>query len=1030
MPKTLRILFLEDTHLDAELSIAALEEAGYSCEWERVDRREDFLRRLDESDYDLILSDFSLPTFDGLSAVKLFGELDLTIPFILISGTLDEEAAIESLRAGATDFVLKAKLFRLPIVVERALEHARKQKQVKQAEKQIRLQAAALESAANAIVITDRHGSVTFINPAFTSLTGYSSGEVLDQDLKMLNSGEQDPAFFKDLWDTILAGQAWHGELINRRKDGSFYVEEQTITPLRNDAGEIINFIAVKQDVTERNRIETENALLAEQVSAERNRLNKIVASVPGIVWESWDKPDVDGQLLNFVSHHVEEMVGYSVEEWLSQPDLWLSIVHPDDKDRAARESAEAFASGNAAPIEFRWITKDGQVIWVEVHSALILDEKGIAVGVRGVTNDITERKRAESALRESEENFRELAANVSEVFYLVSPDLNKMLYVSPAYEQIWGRTTKSLYADPRQWIDAILPDDRERVTTAFARLAQHEPSLNIEFRIARADGAVRWISNRAYQVRGSAGSVIRITGISSDITDRKEADEALAASEERYRDLVENAIDMIYTHDLSGNYTSINQAGERLTGYTREESLARNFSDIVAPEYLELAEQMLAHKISGGESTTYELEIVARDGRRITVEVNTRMTLEDGKPVGVQGIARDITERNQLAEQLRQAQKMEAIGVLAGGVAHDFNNVLTAISGYSDLALRKIAADSPIRHYITEIQDAGVRAAALTAQLLAFSRKQVLRPKVHNLNSVIAGVERMLKRIVKENIEFRILLDPELRNIKADPGQIEQVIMNLVINAGDAMSRGGLLTIETQNIYLDADYVSQHNEIVPGWFVKMVFTDTGEGMEPEVLQRLFEPFYTTKEFGKGTGLGLSTVYGIVKQSGGDITVYSEVGNGTTFKVYFPCADNGPNQQPAAVNKREQITATETILLVEDDVTVRNLVYNVLISESYVVMEADTGEAALAICRVHKGKIDLLISDVIMPSMGGAELKSEIVKTRPDIKMLFMSGYTGETVAQTGFLDAGTAFLEKPFTPDALCRKVREVLSS
>jgi CheY-like chemotaxis protein len=372
----------------------------------------------------------------------------------------------------------------------------------------------------------------------------------------------------------------------------------------------------------------------------------------------------------------------------------------------------------------------------------------------------------------------------------------------------------------------------------------------------------------------------------------------------------------------------------------------------------------------------------------------------------------------------------MEAIGLLAGGIAHDFNNLLTAINGYSELTLRKLKADDPLRANIIEVRNAGERAAALTSQLLAFSRKQVLKPKVHNVNSVITEIERMLRRIIRESIEFEIVLAPDLGNIKADPGRIEQVIMNLAVNARDAMQNEGKLTIETKNVYLDTEEISQSLSLEPGPYIKMSVKDTGHGMDEETRKRIFEPFFTTKEIGKGTGLGLSTVHGIIRQSGGDIVVSSVPGVGTTFDTYLPCVDENIEVRRIGDDGDELYVGTETILLVEDDEIVRNLVRDMLADQGYKVLEAANGKRALTILDNYRQTVHLLLSDIIMPGMNGGELGSRVTELRPGIKVLFMSGYSDEPLPVSGVTNLAAAFLEKPFTPDGLSQKVRAVLES
>jgi PAS domain S-box-containing protein len=511
-------------------------------------------------------------------------------------------------------------------------------------------------------------------------------------------------------------------------------------------------------------------------------------------------------------------------------------------------------------------------------------------------------------------------------------------------------------------------------------------------------------------------------------LIERKRVEQELRESEERYRDIVENARDIIYTHDLKGYYTSVNKAGEQITGYTREEALGMNLTQTVAPEHHEKARQMIISKLAGEKETVYDLDIIAKNGRRIAVEVNTRLINRDGVPVGIQGIARDVTRRKQLEEQLRQAQKMEAIGRLAGGIAHDFNNMLTAITGYSELVIMQLQAQDPLREYIEEIKKAGDRAASLTSQLLAFSRKQVLQPKVLDLNAIVTEMEKMLRRLIGEDIELRIRLKPELGSIKADPGQIEQVALNLAVNARDAMPKGGKLTIETANVYLDEKYAARHIAVKPGPYVMLAVSDTGTGIDDEAQRHMFEPFFTTKDVGKGTGLGLSTVYGIVKQSGGNIWVYSEIGLGTTFKIYLPLAGEGAQVYKPCTDVEEAMQGSETILLAEDEEVVRRLVHEVLKSYGYNVLEAGHGGGAFLICERHQEPIHLLLTDVVMPEMSGRELAERLAQLRPEMKVLYMSGYTDDAIVHHGVLAANAPFIQKPFTPHALAHKVREVL--
>lgn len=510
---------------------------------------------------------------------------------------------------------------------------------------------------------------------------------------------------------------------------------------------------------------------------------------------------------------------------------------------------------------------------------------------------------------------------------------------------------------------------------------------------------------------------------------ERQRAEQALRRSEERYRDLFENANDMIYTQDLAGYYTSVNKKGEVLTGYSRTESAQLHMRQLVAPEYLAQSIDNGTRKLRGETTeTVYEVELICRDGRRLPVEVSSRLLYEDGKPVGIQGIARDISERKHLEEQLRQSQKMEAIGRLAGGVAHDFNNLLTAILGYSHMLLDGLPVGHPLRREVHEITKAGERAAQLTSQLLAFSRKQVLQMQVLDLNRVVTGIETMLHRVIGEDVALLTRLETPLGAVKADQGQIEQIIMNLAVNARDAMPRGGQLSLETAHCEIEATTPGRDPELHPGAYVTLIVRDTGTGMPRETLEHIFEPFFTTKE--QGTGLGLSTVYGIVKQSGGHITVASTPGQGAAFPIYLPRVEATPAvaSLPDA-NVRTPQGGSETVLLVEDEDAVRELIMRVLTRHGYQTLKASNAEEALQCCAQYDGPIHLLVTDMIMPGMSGRDLAERLQPVRPEMHILYMSGYTADKALRPhGLAVERTPFLQKPFTPRSFTQKVREVL--
>jgi two-component system, cell cycle sensor histidine kinase and response regulator CckA len=508
----------------------------------------------------------------------------------------------------------------------------------------------------------------------------------------------------------------------------------------------------------------------------------------------------------------------------------------------------------------------------------------------------------------------------------------------------------------------------------------------------------------------------------------RKRQEDALRVSEARHRSLVQSAVYGMYRSSLDGKFLGVNPALVSMLGYaSAQELLAVDLSkDVyVNPEH---RAAIIREYIEFGTFQTGEVRWKRKDGRQITVRLSgTALKNERGETLGFEMIAEDITERRALEEQLRQSQKMEAVGRLAGGIAHDFNNLLTVIKGYSELMLEELDGPDPLHNELDEIRKAADRAASLTRQLLAFSRQQVLAPKVLDLNIIVNNMDKLLHRLLGEDIDLFTVLEPGLGRVKADPGQLEQVIMNLAVNARDAMPRGGKLTIETTNVDLDDAYARDHVSVTPGRYVMIAVSDTGLGMTEKVKSRIFEPFFTTKEVGKGTGLGLSTVYGIIKQSGGYVWVYSELGIGSTFKVYLPRVDAPADFTPAH-SLQPARRGTETVLLVEDEDGVRALVRQVLHKHGYNVLEARNGGEALLMCERHQGKIDLLLTDVVLEQMSGRELAERLLKVRPEMKVLYVSGYADDAIVHHGVLTAGMAFLQKPFTTEALARKVRSVL--
>lgn len=565
--------------------------------------------------------------------------------------------------------------------------------------------------------------------------------------------------------------------------------------------------------------------------------------------------------------------------------------------------------------------------------------------------------------------------------------------------------------------------DDIAVVERGVSKINYEEPQI-------RSDGTRLWLRTTKLPLRDESGEVIGVFGSYEDITERKATEEKVRESEARYRTLVEQASDGIFVADVEGNYLDVNTAGCELLGYTHEEMLSMNIRDVIpAEEQGDDPPQLEA--LPSGMTIIRERHLKRKDETLVPVEIGAKR-LPDGR---LQGIVRDISkrkqeeeQRQQLTEQLRQAQKMEVVGQLAGGVAHDFNNLLTSILGHGEIILKDPTLSQEVRRDVEEMQAAAKRGAALTQQLLTFSRRQVLVPRTLNLNEVVTGLEVMLRRLIGEDIALSIATDPDLGRIRADPVQLEQVILNLAINARDAMPAGGELVIATENVDADRAFAGSLLGVAPGAYVRMSVRDTGCGMDAETRRHAFEPFFTTKEAGRGTGLGLSMVYGIIQQSGGQVWLESEVGQGTLCSVYLPRVEERGEQvkrEPPQIQSRR---GSETVLLVEDEHMVRALASRILQDHGYTVLSASDPSEALTLMAKHGGSVALLLTDVVLPQMSGRDLAQRVRETQPGARVLYMSGYMQQTIYTRGMLESEVAFLQKPFGVESLLRKVREVL--
>jgi PAS domain S-box-containing protein len=637
---------------------------------------------------------------------------------------------------------------------------------------------------------------------------------------------------------------------------------------------------------------------------------------------------------------------------------------------------------------------------------------------------DITERKKAEEELRESEERFRRLVENAPIAMSIINID-GTIEYTNEKHVKVTGYTREDNLTLERWWA-SVYPDEEYRKdiiskwNAYIDKSSRGEGTGTQERQIVCKDGTIKDIELQFTRVGD------KVIVVFNDITERKKAEEAIRLSEEKFSKAFRSSPPWVTISALEdGRYIEVNDTFLRVSGYSKEEVIG--CTSIELGIWADPSERAKMVKILHEKGSIYNQEVRfgTKSGEILTMLRSAELIDIGGETCSI-AVTLDITERKKLEEQLRQSQKMESIGRLAGGVAHDFNNLLSAIIGYSELTLDNMTDDNPLREHIKTVLDAGVKAETLTNQLLAFSRKQVLEMKVVNLNTIVENMAKILRRVIGEDIVLELYAKPTLRNVRVDPVQIEQILMNLAVNARDAMPSGGHLIIEIDDAELDEKYARMQEGVKPGFYVMIAVTDTGKGISREVQEKIFEPFFSTKGI-MGTGLGLSTVYGIIKQHNGNIFVYSELNKGTTFKIYFPVTKEEAEEEEAK-DKPARVHGTETVLVVDDEPFICKLVMDSLQPLGYSVMEASSGEEALQISRTTGREIDLLLTDVIMTGMNGKELADAIMKDRPSIKVIFMSGYTNDTIVHQGILYPGENFIHKPLTHKKLMSKLRDVL--
>lgn len=738
-----------------------------------------------------------------------------------------------------------------------------------------------------------------------------------------------------------------------------------------------------------------------------------------------------DGKFI-YVNPKFADIFGYTVQECLNKMHF-QKLTHPDDL-ALVREQVQKRVTGEVSSLQykFRGIKKNNEIIHIETYGSSIPYKGGMAA--TGTILDITERRHAEEALQKSEKQFRSIIEHGSEVFYI--HDTNQILtYVSSTSEAILGYTPEEM---KKKWTDLATDNPLnlkgfELTQKAIKTGKKQRPYL---LELKKKDDRYVLVEIDESPVKDSSGIVVEMSGAFRDVTFQRQTWERLVKSEQRFRDLFNAIDDIIYTHDIDeGRFISVNPAMCKAFGLKEDELIGKPVSDFMRPEFASMFKINYLEPIRKKGSQEGMTIYFRKTGEKIYIEYrSTLVQPEVGDPF-ISGAGRDVTQRvlsekkvGKLQEQLAHSQKMESVGRLAGGVAHDYNNALTAIMGFTELAMTRAEPDGKLNADLNQVLKAAKRAAAITRQLLAFARKQAIAPEVLDLNRNVETMLKMLRRLIGEDIDLAWLPGADLWPVKMDPSQIDQILANLSVNAMDAIDGVGKVTIETNKVTLDKAYCDDHPGFVPGEFVMLSVSDNGCGMDKAILDNIFEPFFTTKDINKGTGLGLAMVYGIVKQNKGFINVYSEPGQGTTARIYLPRHEGKTVAVQEESKERIPEGRGELILLVEDDRLILKLTEKMLQGLGYTVLTAGMPNEAMELAKEHLGKIRLVVTDVIMPEMNGRELAERLQSFHPELKCLFMSGYTANSIAHHGVLDEGVNFIQKPFARKDLAKTVRKVL--
>ncbi len=1057
MGQPLRVLHLEDNRNYSALLESKLTAEGFKPDLRRVETEAEFKAALNEGGYDLIIADYYLPTYDGIKALKIAREKLPSIPILLVSGTIGEEAAVESLKAGATDYVLKHWPERLIPAVRRALREADDRKHRLAAESALTRREkhfqALSENSLDVVTILDQQALFKYNSLTVTRMLGYTPEELIGQCAFAFIHEADLPKVMEDFQRTIGNPELTTvSQFRVRHKDGSWRYLETMCKSFMTDP-EIGGLVVNSRDVTERHRIEHYTEVLSSLGSKLSSAITaeaaaRIMTEVADELF-GWDactlnlySPEEDkifpvltvdtvrGQRTDIPRGEIDRTPTTRTRRVLSQGAELILREEPLEFDRAA--AALGDKARPSASMMFVPIRNSAQVIGIlsiQSYQLRAYDQKDLAAlqTLADYCGGALERIRVEQALRQSEKRFRQLFEDSPDAIFVEDLE-GKVLDANLAAARLQGMAREELLG--RNVADLVPPERRTETLQNFKKLARGDMS-QIEGFSLMADGRQIPVEVRTSLIDYSGRPALLLHV--RDISERKRAEEALKGSEVRFHSVWENSVDGMRLTDENGTIVAVNEAFCKLAGMTREELEGKPFT-VTYAEGEDLEKKLAVYRQRFKDRTVerrIERRLTFRTGKTVELEGANSFVESRGQRTLLLGLFRDITDHKRLEDQLRHSQKMDAIGQLAGGVAHDFNNILTVIQGHAALLRGAGGVSGPLAGSAEQIAQAAERAAGLTRQLLTFSRRQMMQPKQLDLNTVVSNMTKMLGRILGEDIELQFNYSRSLPLVHADVGMMEQVLLNLAVNSRDAMPSGGQLIIRISVMDMATEGRQEHPEGRPGKFVCLSVTDTGCGISPQVLPHIFEPFFTTKAVGKGTGLGLATVYGIIKQHQGWVEVDSRAGQGTTFNVFLPCFGETPAvpEVETSIDESPVRGGNETILVVEDEAPVRNLVCKILQSSGYKVLEATSGVHALDVWEANKQKIDLLLTDIVMPDgMTGRDLAEKVQAEKPGLKAIFTSGYSSDIVGKDFIIEDEVNFLQKPYVPQKLIRVIRKCL--